>query len=220
LGALATAGTLLRVARWTVARSAAARDLTALLRLGVPAAEGPDVIRVDGDTVLCHAAGAWAPRVLVSTPLLAGLTPELLAAALEHERAHLRRRDVLVRDLLAVLGSFAWPGAIAGAVAAWEQAAEEAADAAAADRFGGPLVASALVAVARLSLAPVPASMPAVGAGLHRRVRALLDCPRHRPAVALPVIPGLLLAIAAFAALNAESLHHAAETALHLLLRA
>lgn len=217
VGALAVAATLLRAARWVAARAAAARDLTALLRLGVRGAEGPDVVRVDGDTVLCHAAGAWAPRVLVSTRLLAGLTPELLSAALAHERAHVKRRDVLARDLLAVLGFFAWPGALSGAAVAWEEAAEEAADAAAAERFGGPLVASALVAVARLSLAPAPASMPIVGARLTRRVRALLDRPLHRPALALSAVPGLLLALVALAALNADPLHHAAETALHLL---
>ncbi len=221
IGALVVASTLLRAGRWVATRAAAARDLAALLRLGVPAAEGPDVVCVDGRTVLCHAAGAWAPRVLVSTRLIAGLPAELLSAALEHERAHVRRRDVLARDVLTVLGLLAWPGVLSAAVAAWEQAAEEAADAAAAARFGGPLTARTLIAVARMSLSPAPAAMPIVGARLEQRVRALLDRPpRHRPALALVAVPALFVGLVPLAALNAEPLHHAAETALHYILEA
>lgn len=221
VGALVVAGTVLRAGRWVAARADAARDLATLLRLGKPATEGEDVVRVDGDTVLCHAAGAWAPRVLVSTRLLAGLAPDLLSAALEHERAHVRRRDVLVRDVLSGLGLLAWPGAVSRAAEVWEESAEEAADAAAASRFGGPVLARALVAVARMSLAPAPAAMPLSGTRLARRVHALLDRPpRHRPALALSAGPALALAIVAWAASNADPLHHAAETALHLLLGA
>lgn len=221
LGSLVVAATLWRAGRWLGARAAAARDLAALLRLGHPAAEGSDVVRVDGHTVLCHAAGAWAPRVIVSTRLLANLPADLLAAALEHERAHVRRRDVLARDVLAVLGFLAWPGLVSRAAATWEEAAEEAADAAAAERHGGPQVARALVAVARMSLAPAPVALSIAGGRLARRVHALLERPpRHRPAVALGVVPALLLGLVVLAAINADPLHHAAETALHLLLGA
>lgn len=220
VGALVVAATLLRAGRWAAARHAAARDLGALLRLGVPAPERDGIVVVDGDVVLCHAAGAWAPRVLVSTRLLADLPPDLLAAALEHERAHLDRRDVLTRDVLAGCSLLAWPGAWSRVTVAWEEAAEEAADAAAAERVGGPVLARALVAVARMHLSPAPAAMPFVGARLTHRVRALLgEPPRHRPALALAVAPALGSLLVVWAARNADPLHHAAESALHLLLR-
>lgn len=219
LGALALAGALVRAGRWLAARAAAARDLDALLRLGKPGVEGADVVRLDGNAVLCHAAGAFAPRVLVSTRLLAGLAPELLPVALEHERAHVRRRDVLARDVISVLGLFAWPGVGAAAAAVWEEAAEEAADAEAAGRFGGPILARALVAVARMSLGAAPAAVPLVAARLTRRVEVLLERPPvRRPALALLAVPPLGAVLVALAALHADPLHHAAETALHLLL--
>ena len=226
LGALVAAGSLLRAGRWAAARFLAARDLAELLRLGRAGPDGADVVRLDGNAVVCHAAGAFSPRVLISTRLVAELAPELLTAALEHERAHVRRRDVLARDGISVLGLFAWPGGPTAAADAWEEAAEEAADAEAAHRFGGPLLARALVAVARMSLGPAPSAhsgsgMAFVGARLSRRVHALLDRPpRRRPALALAVVPALGLAIAGFAAVYADPLHHAAETALHLLLAA
>ncbi|MES2639620.1 MAG: hypothetical protein V4850_09045 [Myxococcota bacterium] len=226
LGALASAAALLRVARWAAARLSASRDLGALLRLGRTGAEGADVVRLDGTTVLCHAAGAFAPRVLVSTRLVTELAPDLLSAALEHERAHVRRRDVLARDVISVLGLLAWPGVGARAATVWEEAAEEAADAEAAERFGGHVLARALVAVARMSLGPAPTArswsgMPLAGAGLTRRVELLLDRPPlRRPALALVVVPALGFALVLFAAMNADPLHHVAETALHLLLGA
>lgn len=219
LGALAVSGTLLRAGRWVAARAAAVRDLRALLRLGEP--DGDDLVRLDGDVVLCHAVGAFAPRVMVSTRVVAGLAPDLLSAALEHERAHVRRRDVLARDLLSVLGLLAWPGVTAAAARVWHEAAEEAADAEAAERYGGSVLARALVAVARMSLVPAPSAMPLDGARLTRRVEALLDRPPiRRPAFALVVVPALGMAMAVFAAVYADPLHHAAETALHLLLGA
>ncbi len=219
LGALVAAGTLLRAGRWAAARFAAARDLADLLRLGRAGPDGADVVRVDGNAILCHAAGAFSPRVLISTRLVAGLAPELLPAALEHERAHVRRRDVLARDLISVLGLCAWPGVSTAAANAWEEAAEEAADAEAAERFGGPVLARALVAVARMSLGPAPSAIPLDGARLTRRVQALLHRPpRRRPAMALALAPAVGLAIAGFAAVYADPLHHAAETALHVLL--
>jgi Zn-dependent protease with chaperone function len=221
LGSIFLAGTLLRAGRWLSARAAAARALSSLLRLGERGTESPDVVRVDGSAVLCHATGTWTPRVLVSSRLLAGLSADLLSAALDHERAHLRRRDVLSRDVLSLLGLLSWPG-VAGAVArAWEDAAEEAADAAAAERHGGDAVARALVAVARMSLTPTPAAMPITGARVARRVHALLDGPPpHRPARALAAGPALGLVLVALAGVNAGPLHHLAESALRWILGA
>ncbi|MDP2316274.1 MAG: hypothetical protein Q8P41_25470 [Pseudomonadota bacterium] len=226
LGALVAAGAALRAGRWAAARFIAARDLAELLRLGRSDPDRADVVRLDASAVLCHAAGAFSPRVLISTRLVAELAPDLLPAALEHERAHVRRRDVLARDVISVLGLLAWPGVPTAAAGAWEEAAEEAADAEAAERFGGHVLARALVAVARMSLGPAPSAhswsgMPFVGARLTRRVEALLERPpRRRPALALAMVPALGLAIAVLAAVYADPLHHAAETALHVLLGA
>ena len=200
-------------------RTQAARDLAALVRLGRPDAEGPDVLCLDGSVVLCHAAGVLRPRVLISTRLRAALGPELLQAALAHERAHLRRRDVLTRDLIALLGLFAWPGLGALAAATWEAAAEEAADAAVADQGRGLALAGALVAVARLSLPTAPSALSLDGARLSRRVGALLNGPvRHAPARGLGLLAVGGAALLGLAAAQADPLHHAAETATHLLL--
>jgi Zn-dependent protease with chaperone function len=221
LGSLALAATALRTGRWLAARIVAARNLGKLLRLGEPSAEGPDIVCVDGSAILCHATGGWNPCVLVSTQLLSKISPELLSAALDHERAHLKRRDVLTRDLLSVLGLLAWPGIGNITVDAWEEAAEEAADAAAAMRHGGHTVARALVAVARLSLTPKPATMPIIGAGVTRRVHALLNGPpTHWPALALGLVPITGLVLVGVAAIHADPLHHVVESVLYFILGA
>lgn len=218
LGGLALAATLGRAGRWVVARGIAARDLTALFTLGAESGYGREVVLVNTRLLLCHCAGAFDRRVLISAPLVAQLDPELLGAAVEHERAHLRRRDVLARDLLDVLGLLAWPGVRGALVQQWEEAAEQAADAAAAARLGGPVMAQALVAVARLALVPAPGTMPLVGARLRRRVQLLLEePPEDRPAMPLALIPAMILLFMTLGAINADPLHHAAETLTHLL---
>jgi Zn-dependent protease with chaperone function len=216
VGAAALAVTLVRAGWWLSTRLAAARALAQLLPLGRPVDRGSDLLVFPGDTVLCHAAGSFSSRVLLSSRLVAGLPADLLGAAVEHERAHVRRRDVLARDVLSVLGLFTWPGVGASAVATWEESAEEAADAEAAQRFGGPVLARALVSVARLSMRSVPGSMPLVGARLARRVESLLARPpAPRPARALGLLPWVGGGLLVLAAYYADPLHHAAETALH-----
>jgi len=219
IGAL---GLLSLVGRATVHlrdRIHAARDLQALMRLGRPDAEGPDVLCLDGSVVLCHAAGVLRPRVLISTRLRAALGPELLQAALAHERAHLIRHDVLTRDLIALFGLFAWPGLGTQAAATWEAAAEEAADAAVAAQGRGLALAGALVAVARLSLPKAPSALSLDGARLSRRVGALLNGTAwHAPARGLRLLPAGALALLGLTAALTEPLHHAVETATHLLL--
>lgn len=222
LGALALAGTGIRAGRWIQRRRSAARDLAALARMGRPSALGPDVLCLEGEAVLCHAVGAFRPRILLSARLPAELPAELLGAALAHERAHLHRRDVLVQDLLQILLLLAWPPLARRSQAAWSEAAEEAADAAAAARCGGLTVAAALVAVARFSVSARAvglAARPMFEGGLAGRVERLLVAP---PSPGRAWIPGALapslLALLLGAGWQAEALHHLAESVLLRLL--
>ena len=102
--------------------------------------------------------GFARPRLFVSTTVLDACSPAELRAIVEHERAHVRRRDNAVRLLMEtapdLLALTCVPAAVAGA---WHQAVEHRADDAASRRLD---LASALVKVARL--ASGTATMPAV----------------------------------------------------------
>ena len=209
LGAMAAAFIVLRGTRTLVALHRSHGHVSALERLG--RAEG-DVVRLPGSPRLCHAAGALRPRVLLSDALATSVTSAQLAAALEHERAHLRRRDPLARVVLALASFAALPFAARAAASAFRDAAEEAADADAAALHGGIGVADALLAVARVQTR-APLFAFAEG-GLERRVRALLaERPAER-ARGLAVAALLIAASLAAAVAGADGIHHAVESLL------
>ena len=90
-------------------------------------------------------------QVLLSTPLLERLSPAHLEAVLEHERAHLRRRDPLFRALAAALSCAHLPGVRRRLLDHLELASERACDEEAGARVGSRVhVAQALLAVERL----------------------------------------------------------------------
>jgi Zn-dependent protease with chaperone function len=93
------------------------------------------------------AAGIVRPRVLLSGVAEAMLTANELQTALNHEVAHVRRRDNLKKLLLRFV---AFPG-MAGLEAAWLEATEMAADDAAVASAGEALdLAAALIKLSRL----------------------------------------------------------------------
>jgi Zn-dependent protease with chaperone function len=109
-------------------------------------------------------AGITRPSLLISRQVMSALSGDHLAAALRHERAHWTSRDnrkrlilTLAPDILPFLGGFAT------LERGWARYTERAAD----DRaVGGDIgrslsLATALVSVSRLGLAPIAASLVA-----------------------------------------------------------
>lgn len=179
-------------------------------------------LRIVGtDMPLAITTGILRPITLVSEGLLRALPPELAHAVIEHERAHERRRDGLVKLLAGVLSLAHLPRVRTMMLADLELATEQACDEEAGERLGDRLsVARALIEVERLledgrsrmGLAAVSFG----GSSLAPRVASLL---------AEPVLPGprgkivhrIIMAAAAAALLLADPLHHLTETLLGLL---
>ena len=96
--------------------------------------------------------GIFRPELFISRRVIESCDADQVSAILDHERAHLQRRDNLTRlclhslvDPLAIVG-------MAGAMhAAWHQASEQAADDGTRNRMA---LAEGLVRVARLTLQP------------------------------------------------------------------
>lgn len=156
-----------------------------LVRLG-----GQRLVRDDGtplwvlDTHYPVAAvtGIFRTRLLLSTRVIRECTAGELDAIVNHERAHVRRRDNLVRAAMRYLPDpLAFLNAGRDMERAWAAAAEEAADDVAAGSTGErrALLASALVRVARMANGPVPDWMPGLafyeGTNLEKRVRRLVE---------------------------------------------
>ena len=133
-------------------------------------------------------SGVLRPRLILSDRVLQECPEDELAGVLLHERAHVRRRDNLVRAFL-----LAWPDAIALLRGGdrigkqWHQAVEEAADDEAVGANPGTrlALASALVRVSRMGTEAPPDWMPALalfdGDNLEHRVRRLVEGPDTSP---------------------------------------
>jgi hypothetical protein len=173
------AGRLLHAARQTalcsrvVARVGERIDLA-----GFPA----PVYRVHAGFPVAAVSGALRPKLILSSSVLDGCPADELRAILRHERAHVQRRDNLVR--LVMLGLPDPLGLMRAGddiLRAWQDAAEEAADedAGMGSEEARSSLAAALVRVAKMAGGPPPGWMPALalfdGDRLERRVRRLLD---------------------------------------------
>ena len=183
---------------------------------------GPEVRLLRCERPLAVTVGLWRPRIWVSSGLLQALPPRQLAAVLEHERCHLRRRDAL-RRLLAAIGSLPHLPALRRALRAeLALATEQVCDEAAGRRLGDRLlVAEAILRLERLlarTRGPQPMLLATFdGSALAARVQGLAEPggAELRHARSWWLAPTLLtLAIAAI-----EPLHHATEHLLGLLLR-
>jgi Zn-dependent protease with chaperone function len=121
------------------------------------------------------AAGIVRPRVLLSGAAESMLTANELQTALNHEVAHIRRRDNLKKLLLRFV---AFPG-MAGLEAAWLEATEMAADDAAVSNSSQALdLAAALIKLSRLA-PPEPVDLTAAlvhgsASVVHARVERLI----------------------------------------------
>lgn len=137
--------------------------------------------------------GVVRPRLFVSSLVLRECSAPELAAIIEHERAHVRRADNLLRLLMEaapdLLRLTRVPARIA---AAWHRAVEHRADEAASERLE---LASALVRVSRLAASAAAFQLPASalygGGAIDDRVRHLLTAGAALPA------PGWAVALVA-----------------------
>lgn len=161
--------------------------------------------------------GVFRPRLFISRQVLRHCPPPELTAIIEHERAHVRRRDNLLRlamdaapDLLRLTGV---PARVA---AAWHRAVEHRADEAASSRLD---LASALVRVSRMASGSpafvLPASALYRGGAIDERVRHLLArrghaaVPRWAAVFATVTVAGIVLVAAAAGTGAVSGLAHA-----------
>jgi Zn-dependent protease with chaperone function len=167
--------------------------------------------------------GIARPRLFISRAVLGACSSTEIRAIVEHERAHVLRRDNAVRLLMDaapdLLGLTRLPQALA---AAWHQAVEHRADDAATRRLD---LASALVKVARMATSSPAMALPAsalyrgegddlIGARVRRLVAPGADArPRWATAVA-----GSALALMAL--LGTAVMTGATSRAAHALLEA
>ena len=145
--------------------------------------------RVDGPMI----AGWWRPVILVPAGLLSGLPPRQVEALLLHELAHVRRHDVLVGHLQALVETllFFHPASwwISGRVRrAREACCDDLAVQGGAERT---VVARALAALAERAVEGPPAAWApaASGGSLLTRVRRLLS-PERPPSTAVQRLSG------------------------------
>jgi len=163
-------------------------------------------VLVENETPLLAMSGLLRPRLLISSGILATLSPDELDAALRHEHAHHTSRDNAKRLLLLLApDSFPFVRPLRTLESAWSKFAEWAADdrATSGDPNRAVSLASALVHVARMGSAPrlpyLSISLLACDRDLAARVDRLLHAAPVAPVSArkshprLP-ITGLLLA--------------------------
>jgi beta-lactamase regulating signal transducer with metallopeptidase domain len=141
------------------------------------------VLRISGAVPPMTAAGIVRPRVLLSSEAEALLTPGELQTALNHEFAHVRRRDNLRKLLLQFIF---FPG-LRDLESAWLEAAEMAADDAAVTGVPEALdLAAALIKVSRLAPLSEPIELTATlvrtpSAAMNARIARLLAWSEPQP---------------------------------------
>lgn len=139
--------------------------------------------------------GLWTPRVVVSREFRENVSDDVLAAALAHETAHVRRRDPLRIWLAQLAADLQWPvPGTARRFSAWLLALEtERDDEAVASGVAGEDLAEAILAAARLHRVHTPslcAHIEGAGEGIAWRVRRLLagDGPKGVPQRSTPFL--------------------------------
>lgn len=183
------------------------RATRALLRSAQPLhtdtlAGGPEVTVINVNEPLVAVIGGWRQRIVAARCVAAACDPEEFHQVLAHEAAHLRARDNLKLLLLLTMpDALAWLPTGAALTERWRAATELEADerASGCDRRKRAALASALIKVARLSLASSrPRKLVRTAApvtGLEHRIRRLLaPSPAERRGFpGLRVLTGALL---------------------------
>ena len=196
-----------RLTEWRLAR--------ALVAISRPSALGDDIRVLDQPDPLALTVGCRRPTALLSTGLIARITPAALDVVIAHERAHIARRDTWFALLDRFAASLLPRPVAAPLLERITLAREQACDAAAAVAAGGPLrVAQALTEVARLGMATPEAGVSVASGALEARIRHLLEPP---PREARPWLAPTLAALAVVL-IGAGPVHAVAEHLISFLL--
>lgn len=196
-----------RLAEWRLSRS--------LVAISRPSSYGDDVRLLDQDAALALTIGWRRPTALLSTGLIAALSPAALAVVVAHERAHIARRDTWFALFDRFAASLLPRRTAARLLDRITVAREQACDEAAARGAGGALaVASALTRVARLGMAVPEAGVSVASGPLEARIQHLLA---PQPPSARPWL-GLAAALLGIALLGAGPVHTVAEHLITYLL--
>lgn len=178
---------------------------------------GVDVFVTPSEKPFCFSAGLLGSRVFMSSAAWNALDNDERRAAIAHEAAHGRSRDLLARTLLDTCGLFGAPSVARRLILWWSAAAERACDAAAGEATGdASSLASAIVAMLRAGADPA-VGFASFGAGdpLARVEILLAGVPANRASRGLLIVlfaAALLVIISA--AVSADPVHHLAETIL------
>ncbi len=167
-------------------------------------------LRACNDDYAVATVGLIRPRIMVSPRIVKVLDAAVLAAALAHERAHVRHRDPLRLWLAQIATDLLWPWpAATGRLLSWKRALEFARDdEARLAGVAGPDLAAAIVAALRLTRAEAPCTVATLGADeafVKRRIERLLrpldaQSPQRRWDTSwtlVPVVLGIGLAMLA-----------------------
>ncbi|WP_052869435.1 M56 family metallopeptidase [Streptomyces niger] len=146
--------------------------------------------------VFCIPGSKESARIVATTAALETLSEAELAAALEHERAHLayrHHRAFLVADVLTA--AFGWSGLTRGYAQQVRRLAEMAADDRAALKHGRRAVASALLEMCTVGTTPEASGLPSMtGPDPAERIRRLI---KAAPTQVRAATPALSLAMTA-----------------------
>jgi Zn-dependent protease with chaperone function len=208
--------------RWAVARARLSRLLSravpapqplqhALTRLARDRAVSPPPLLLSPDAAAPFSVGALAPRVVLPTALAAELSSGDLELVLQHELAHLKRRDPLTHALTRLFAVvFAYHPTVPGLLRELVIAREAAVDAkiAIADRHAYATLLLQIASRARFGQDPAHVSMD--DTALTRRIAMLTH---STPAGAKPPATRLFVTASAIAGLGLFSPHVFAEPA-------
>lgn len=215
-------------ALWVCLRIArGARTVRQLLSWSMVGPGPGGTLILGGRGVMLGAAGMRRPRVIVSAGALAALDDDELAAAIAHERAHIRRGHRFVAAFTELCGAVARP--LPGTqtiVAEVHRQVERDADASAVNQRHDRAALASAICKSALSHAATPALALLTGSGASDRVEELLrgPLPTGRPSdhiLRTAALAGAVLLVAltiAWASLTVSSglSHSAANIARHV----
>jgi beta-lactamase regulating signal transducer with metallopeptidase domain len=154
--------------------------------------------------------GLFRPLILLPAAVLTGLTPDQAHAVLAHELAHVRRYDYAANLLqTAIVTLLFYHPAVWWVSRRIRDERENCCDDLAVKACGdGLLYARVLAALAELRGAPAPSwTLAASGGILLRRVRHIVGAPEPRAHGWAPLLTGVCLLLAVFAALGFPSVN-------------
>lgn len=206
----------LLVLTWSLRVLRERRLARALVATSRPSNLGRDVRLLDRAEPLALTVGLRRPSILLSTGLVREASRETLRVVLEHERAHVARRDTLWSTLDDLVASLLPRRVRCALLDELSLAREQACDAVAAERCGDPMaVALALTEVARLGLLPAGVGVSVASSSLEARVTHLLAPEQETPGWLLLPFGAILASVVAGAGPAHTAIEHLVSLLLH-----